>query len=102
MNNPILDTYLNLCTQVYDLSKPNSPEDAYAFYREYARNCKGLILEPMCGTGRFLLPLLKEGFHVHGFDASHHMLKILREKAKLTNLQPKVWYSFLEDLMPLF
>ena len=55
-----LDTYLNLCTEAYDLSKPNPPEDAYAFYRDYAISANGPILEPMCGTGRFLLPLLKK------------------------------------------
>lgn len=27
-----LDNYLSLCTEVYDLSNPNPPEDAYAFY----------------------------------------------------------------------
>lgn len=52
-----IDTYRDLCTQVYDLSKPEPPEEAYTFYRVYASNAKGPILEPMCGTGRFLLPL---------------------------------------------
>jgi len=41
------ETYLNLCTQVYDLSKPHPPEDVYAFYRSYAAKVKGPILEPM-------------------------------------------------------
>lgn len=30
-----LDTYLDLCSIVYDLSKPIPPEDAYNFYRFY-------------------------------------------------------------------
>lgn len=93
-----LDTYLSLCTEVYDLSKPNPPEDAYAFYRDYAMKANGHILEPMCGTGRFLLPLLAEGFDVHGFDASDHMLEALRAKAKAKNLEPTVWKGFVEDL----
>jgi ribosomal protein S18 acetylase RimI-like enzyme len=93
-----LDTYLSLCTEVYDLSKPNPPEDAYAFYLEYTKAAKGLILEPMCGTGRFLLPLLEEGFNVHGFDASGHMLEALHAKAKAKNLEPTVWKGFVEDL----
>ena len=46
-----LRTYLNLCTQVYDLSKPKPPEDAYAFYKFYLAQAGGAILEPMCGTG---------------------------------------------------
>jgi SAM-dependent methyltransferase len=93
-----LDTYLSLCTEVYELSKPNPPEDAYAFYRDYAVKVNGPILEPMCGTGRFLLPLLEEGFDVHGFDASDHMLGALHAKAKAKNLEPTVWKGFAEDL----
>ncbi len=93
-----LDTYLSLCTEVYDLSKPNPPEDAYAFYRDYVMRANGSILEPMCGTGRFLLPLLEEGFNVHGFDASDHMLKALHAKANAKNLEPTIWKGFVEDL----
>ena len=96
-----LDTYLSLCTEVYDLSKPTPPEDAYAFYRSYAIQAKGPILEPMCGTGRFLIPLLAEGFNVHGFDASDHMLEVLHTKARAQNLQATVWKDFVEDLKNL-
>jgi SAM-dependent methyltransferase len=93
-----LDTYLSLCTEVYELSKPNPPEDSYAFYRDYAMKANGPILEPMCGTGRFLLPMLEEGFNVHGFDASDHMLKVLYAKAKAKHLEPTIWKGFVEDL----
>jgi len=58
----------------------------------------GLILEPMCGADRFLLPLLEDGFDVHGFDASDHMLGVLHAKAETKNLKPKVWKGFAEDL----
>ena len=95
-----LDTYLSLCTEVYELSKPNPPEDAYAFYLEYAKAANGPILEPMCGTGRFLIPLLEEGFDIDGFDASHHMLCKLHEKANAKNLKPNVWHGFIEDFEP--
>lgn len=97
-NIKTLDTYLSLCTEVYDLSKPNPPEDAYAFYRDYAMKANGPILEPMCGSGRFLLPLLGEGFNVHGFDASDHMLASLHAKSKAKNLEPTVWKGFVEEL----
>ena len=92
------ETYLSLCTQVYDLSKPTPPEDAYSFYRFYVLKAKGLVLEPMCGTGRFLLPLIEEGFDIHGFDVSEHMLEALHAKSKLKNLKPNVWKGFVEDL----
>jgi ubiquinone/menaquinone biosynthesis C-methylase UbiE len=94
----VLDTYLNLCTQVYDLSKPTPPQDAYEFYRSYATSANGRILEPMCGTGRFLLPLVAEGFDAHGFDGSQHMLDALQMKAKAQNLKVNVWQGLVEDL----
>lgn len=92
-----LDTYRSLCTQFYDLSKPRPPQDVYEFYRKYVAAAKGPILEPMCGTGRFLLPLLAEGFAVEGFDASRHMLEKLHKKAQAMNLQPVVWQDYLEN-----
>lgn len=91
-------SYLNLCTQFYDLIRPEPPKDAYSFYRDYVSNTVGLVLEPMCGTGRFLLPLVQEGFDVHGFDASEYMLEALRAKAALNYLHPTVWHGFVEDL----
>lgn len=96
MSQP-LDTYFSLCTQVYDLSKPKPPQESYDFYRQYAQAVKGPLLEPMCGTGRFLLPLLEEGFEIHGFDASPHMLESLHQKAESTQLKPKVWQGFVND-----
>lgn len=93
-----LDTYQSLCTEVYDLSKPNAPHEAYQFYRSYAVETKGPILEPMCGTGRFLLPLAEEGFDVYGFDASQPMLEKLYAKAETKSLKPSVWHGFIEDL----
>ena len=100
-NMKTLGTYLSLCTEVYDLSKPNPPEDAYAFYRDYVIKTNGPVLEPMCGTGGFLLPLIEEGFNVHGFDASDQMLESLYTKAKAQNLEPTVWKGFVEDLPQL-
>jgi SAM-dependent methyltransferase len=93
-----MDTYLDLCTEVYDLSKPTPPKDAYDFYRLYAIAAQGLILEPMCGTGRFLLPLVAEGFDVHGFDGSHHMLDALQRKAKTQKLKVNVWQGLVEEV----
>lgn len=97
MTTPSFNTYSDLCTQVYDLSKPIPPSDAYAFYRDYAVQANGAILEPMCGSGRFLLPLLEDGFDVHGFDASQHMLNALYTKASLKNLRPHVWHDLIEE-----
>jgi hypothetical protein len=89
-------TYLSLCSEYYDLDKPKAPKQALDFYMQFAKQVKGHILEPMCGTGSFLLPILKEGFSIKGFDASSQMLLILNRKAKEQGLSPNVWKQFLE------
>lgn len=90
--------YKALCTEYYDLDRPSAPEDALQCYLRYAEEANGPILEPMCGTGRFLIPLLKSGYDVTGFDYSSHMLKLCRKKCeeqKLpANLQEATFETF--------
>ncbi len=50
------------------------------------------------GQVNFLRLLLEEGFNVHGFDASDHMLGVLDAKAKVKYLKSRVWKVFVEDL----
>ncbi len=49
--------YGSLCTEYYELERPNAPEDALRCYLQFAQEAHGPILEPMCGSGRFLIPL---------------------------------------------
>lgn len=93
-----LSNYLNLCTQVYDLKMSEPQADAYSFYRHYAKEANGPILEPMCGAGQYFIPLLEEGFDIYGFDASTHMLSKLYEKTQKKNLKPNTWYGFVQEL----
>ena len=93
-----LQTYRSLCTEYYDLHKPMLPDDEWHFYLHYAQSAQGLILEPMCGTGHFLIPLMQEGFALEGFDASESMLARLFEHSKSIGLVPNVWLGFVEDL----
>lgn len=74
--------YRSLCTEYYELDKPSPPADALKCYLNYAKEAEGSILEPMCGTGRFLIPLLEQGYTVTGFDYSPHMLEVCRKKCK--------------------
>lgn len=82
--------YKALCTEFYELDKPNAPEDALQCYLRYAEEAQGKILEPMCGTGRFLIPLLEKGYSVSGFDYSSHMLEICRKKCIAKGLTPSL------------
>lgn len=99
MNNAkSINTYLNLCAEYYDIDKPEAPSDALKFYLEYAKQSKGPILEPMCGTGRFFIPLLEHELPIHGFDASPFMLNRLHEKCNAKKLIPDVWHGRIEEM----
>lgn len=65
---------------MYELLHPTAPADEYEFYASYATK-EMKILEPLCGTGRFLIPLLNQGFDIEGFDVSSEMLAELAKKS---------------------
>lgn len=98
MTTEKLNTYLGLCTEYYDLDKLQAPLDALTFYREYAQAAKGPILEPMCGTGRFLIPIFEDAYEIHGFDASPFMLDALHRKCAAKHLKPKIWQGFIQEV----
>jgi hypothetical protein len=82
--NKTLDTYLSLCMEVYDLNKPNLPEEHLAFCCDYVMKTNGSILEPMRGTGFASIALRKS--NIHYFDVGDHILKVLYAKAKAKHL----------------
>ena len=93
-----MNSYRKLCTEFYDLDKPAPPPEALALYRSYASQASGCILEPMCGSGRFLLPLLAEGYAIEGVDASPDMIRACREHGARRGLRPTVYEQLLEEL----
>jgi len=90
-------TYLGLCTEFWDFDKPAPSTQEYAFFRKYIAKSRGPILEPMCGSGRYIIPYLEEGFNIEGFDASPHMFEALRKKCTEKNLSPHIWEKYLEQ-----
>jgi SAM-dependent methyltransferase len=68
-------TYGRLCAAFYDAEKPRPPAKELRFYADLLRRVDGPILEPMCGSGRYLLPLLRKRFDVVGFDNSASMIE---------------------------
>ena len=72
--------YGSLCTEMYEILHKEAPQDELKFYLSYAE--KGMsVLEPLCGSGRFLVPFLEKGFFIKGVDNSKEMLGKLLEKA---------------------
>lgn len=90
--------YNRLSTEYYDIDKPRAPEDALAFYLRYAEQAGGPILEPMCGSGRFLIPLMQRGYDIDGVDASPHMLQACRERCEALGLAPMLREQYLHEL----
>ena len=66
--------YRELCQRFYDADKGFAGADEVSWYASRLPRDAGPVLEAMCGSGRLLVPLLREGFHVHGADDSAAML----------------------------
>lgn len=71
--------YGSLCTEMYEILHGQAPQDELNFYLSYAEKGKK-ILEPLCGSGRFLVPFLERGFDICGMDLSSEMLDKLKQK----------------------
>ncbi|OGN62359.1 MAG: hypothetical protein A3E26_01660 [Chlamydiae bacterium RIFCSPHIGHO2_12_FULL_49_32] len=91
-------SYQNLCTEFYDLTKPEAGPKEVAFYRDLLKATKGPFLEAMCGSGRLLIPLLRTGLVIDGVDNSAHMLKSCRQRCENQHLHVKLLNQPLQDL----
>jgi ubiquinone/menaquinone biosynthesis C-methylase UbiE len=60
--------------------------DDVAFYAHQCARQRGRVLEVGCGSGRILLPLLRDGRDAYGVDASAPMLRELARKASASRL----------------
>lgn len=58
----------------------------------------GISLEVGCGSGRLLLPLLKNGHKIEGLEPSPTMLGLCREGAKQQNLSPVLHHGTMASL----
>ncbi|HET9958430.1 MAG TPA: class I SAM-dependent methyltransferase [Polyangiaceae bacterium] len=88
----------SLAAQFYDLDKPEAPPEVLEFYRRAAQRSRGPILEPMCGSGRYLLPLQAEGFDIDGIDSSPAMLDACRRQARKLKLEPRLFHQDITAL----
>jgi len=90
------DYYGELCSQVYETSKSTASDAELEFYLSFIENNDMQVLEPMCGNGRFLLPLFERGIDIEGFDISEEMLSLCRRKGEKLNLKPNIFHCSLE------
>ena len=100
-----MSAYKDLCTEFYNADKQFAPSEELQLYQELFTT-DDLLLEPMCGSGKLLIPLLKLGYAVHGFDNSSCMLESCKQRANELNLAPSLhqgdmlwYYPFEMELM---
>jgi len=90
--------YRGLAAECYDLWFGNEPFWDQAFFHGHIRRNGGVALEIACGTGRLLVPFLRDGLVVEGLDASAEMLAICRTKAAKVGITPTLYQQLMQDL----
>lgn len=91
-------SYKKLCTEFYNISKPEAPQTEVDYYFNHLKNVQGPVLEAMCGSGRLLIPLLKQGINIEGVDNSSCMLGSCRQRIESFGLKTKLYDQDIERL----
>lgn len=63
-----------------EILESSSPGDI-DFYNQYARHSGGPVLVLMCGTGRFVIPIARQGLPVIGLDTDAGNVELAKRKA---------------------
>lgn len=82
--------------ELYDLLFDSLDFDI-PYWLDVARSAGGPVLEVACGTGRILLPILKTGVGIDGFDSSPAMVGRLKEKARTSGLTVRAEVADMRD-----
>lgn len=69
-----------------------------AYYQKQIQRFGQPALDVACGTGRLLLPYLRDGLDVDGCDISPDMLAHCREKATREGLSPSLYVQAMHEL----
>jgi len=69
------------------------------YFGQFVRRAQP-ALDAGCGTGRLLLPWLREGLDVDGRDVSADMIALCRERALREALEPRLFVQPLHELDP--
>ncbi|QIK69506.1 class I SAM-dependent methyltransferase [Erysipelothrix sp. HDW6C] len=87
--------YGPLSTAVYEITKPigYSIDGDIEFYAKRLKNVTGSILEIGSGTGRVMIPLLQQGYKVHGVDTSWNMIQSNKRNLDQFNLDTVIFHD---------
>lgn len=93
----LTNRYGDIAAEIYDLDKPFGALPDTAFHLERLSGLRGPLLEPACGSGRTLVPLLQAGLDVTGFDPSPQMLDRCRARCAEAGVTPELSRQRFED-----
>src|SRR5215469_11934499 len=96
-SNTIVNRYGSIAAEIYDIDKPVGGQPDVAFYLESLAEVSGPVLEPACGSGRMLLPLLQAGHAMTGFDPSGEMLERCRSRCAEAGFTPDLSQQSFAD-----
>ncbi len=82
--------------ELYDLLFDSLDFDV-PYWLEVGRGAGGPVLEMACGSGRLLLPILRAGVAIDGFDASPAMVRRLEERARAEGLEVRAEVADMRD-----
>ncbi len=91
-----MQNWYNLPTY-YDVSFSHEMSEELAFLKAvFYQQRKGKIsscklLEPACGTGRLMIPLIRAGFNCTGFDLNKYALAYLEKKLHRNQLRANIF-----------
>lgn len=89
--------YTGLSAASYDLWFGGEGFEDVEFYREAIGSGGEPALEAACGTGRLLIPYVRDGLDVEGLDRSGEMLEICRRKAESAGLRVTLHQARMES-----
>jgi SAM-dependent methyltransferase len=95
--NTTTNRYGSIAAEIYDLDKPFGALPDTKFHLERFRGFRGRVLEPACGSGRTLVPLLEAGCDAAGFDPSAEMLDQCRARCAERGFTPDLSNQRFED-----
>ncbi len=97
LGNTSTNRYGSIAAEIYDIDKPVGALPDTAYYLARLADIDGPILEPACGSGRTLIPLLRARHTVAGFDPSEEMLDRCRAGCASEGFAPELSRQRFED-----
>jgi len=88
--------------EIYSARYDNNEErfDLLDFYLDRWRQAgkPEPVLEPMCGTGFFLIPFIEAGADIDGLDTSPHMITACQKKCDTKKIEPALYEQTIEEM----